>query len=506
MNDFIEIFTTNLPAIFIFGLFMTLMGLLVNYISSNFFNPFISKLSDYAKKRSLHNYDNIYLHTIEDICYKDVVVRDPTYFCPPINTQKIFINPTISDESGQCFESSIDLILNQKKNIIFIVGEAGSGKTSYLRNIQLQISKKSQLANEVSERVLPYFFSVRKIQKLGLVNLMPLLEKSSSEITGEQIPQKYFSNSLEAGRIVVLLDGLDEIDDNAKERYINAVKGWGEKYSRCSFVMTSRPSRMVSSNSSEDISTLRIEPFSNQKIKDFIAKWTYEVFDDFSDIIDQSHLSLKSSLDTKVKELEQVIFGREELTEFARNPLLLTLMCSTHHFTGRIPTNRASLYQIAVNILLQKVNIEIPNHNLLLLVGQVAFEYQKNGITSASKEFIRNAIDAGIKSFELNVETNEVLEAIITQSGLFNERSSDQISFIHHTFQEYFAARFIYDSGLDEQFLLKILEKRRDKPELVIHIKTEIKTETNKLRKKELFISAAQSALELPSKSTAGEK
>jgi predicted NACHT family NTPase len=158
---------------------------------------------------------------------------------------------------------------------------------------------------------------------------------------------------------------------------------------------------------------------------------------------------------------------RQPVQELATNPLLLTLLCLIFGEGSGFPSNRSELYKEGLDVLLKKWdgkrNIERDQVYKKLslkrkedLLSQLAFDtfdrgeyfFKKSTAERYIADYIQNI--PGASDDDLQLDSEAVLKSIMAQHGLLVERACGIFSFSHLTFHEYFAAKRIVDSSIDQ--------------------------------------------------------
>jgi formylglycine-generating enzyme required for sulfatase activity len=204
-----------------------------------------------------------------------------------------------------------------------------------------------------------------------------------------------------------------------------------------------------------------LAPFSREQIDHFVANWYRRL---------SEHHRLSATESRRRQESLQQALRRRDLQGLAERPLLLTVMTTLHSFTGKLPEDRAELYQDAVDLLLQRWETRIGGERSLLetlnlpglklsdlLAGlyEVAFRAHQQQTAGPSNE------DASIDS--ASAESADIDEARLRQwlapylgdsfdkaelfvryiwerAGLLYRHKSNAFTFLHRSFQEYLAA------------------------------------------------------------------
>ena len=170
--------------------------------------------------------------------------------------------------------------------------------------------------------------------------------------------------------------------------------------------------------------------------------------------------------------------SRPAIRELATNPLLVTILATVYWADGRLPDQRAGVYDRVVENLL-RIWLNRPEcrahslerEELLAALEPLAAELQENagsnGLISLDRirELIEKPLALMRKSTPGDRSFRPVLNALLTtirkQVGLLAEQSTGNYAFFHRTFQEFFAAR---DLLSDPEFAAEKIAERLDDP------------------------------------------
>ena len=334
----------------------------------------------------------------------------------------------------------MEAVAEHKK--LIVLGKPGAGKTTFLKHLAIECVK----GNFEPER-LPLFVNLKQFaehpNKLSLLDFLShrhlesrLTALSEADIEAHLLQLKQILN---AGRSLILLDGLDEVSQETQDRVLTEIRLLSEDFHDNHFLMTCRVAAWE--YTFEQFTEVEIADFDTAQIKAFAQQW-----------FERKAIEATSFLKSLAR--------WPQLAELATTPLLLTLLCLAFESSGALPGSRSELYQEGVATLLRKWDASRGIHrdqiykklstkrkeDLLSEIALATFEqnqyffYQRD-LEYMITDYIRNLPEASSKSDVLQVDSITVLHSIEAQHGLLVERSKYYYSFSHLTFHEYFAAR-----------------------------------------------------------------
>ena len=164
---------------------------------------------------------------------------------------------------------------NQNHNFL-IEGSAGSGKTTFLKHLT------SHLIHSNSKTSIPAYIPIllslndvsRAISAENTISLslIQLATEHFKAICGE-IPPKledFLSRAVRQGKIIILLDALDEVPNESK----SVIKNWIDNIRvsmKCPIIITSRPHEII--HEVQGFQSYSIEPFNSKQQNRFITTW-----------------------------------------------------------------------------------------------------------------------------------------------------------------------------------------------------------------------------------------
>lgn len=311
---------------------------------------------------------------------------------------------------------------------LMVLGKPGAGKTTFLKRLAMQC-----IGGKVMSDRVPLFVTLKDFAEAdGQPSLLDYLDRWAGLLL-EAIVQ--------AGRALILLDGLDEVREGDSDRVLRQIKAFSQQYSQNCFVITCRIA--AREYTYEQFTEVEVADFDDTQIAEFSNNW----FRSRNDAVKAERFLARLKEDQPIREL-------------AASPLLLTLLCLVFEDSGDFPTNRTDIYRDGVDLLMrkwdEKQNIKRDQlykrlspkrkKDLLGYVALTTFEvgnyfFKQREAERYIEQYFKNQLDISIASEALELDAAVVLESIEAQHGLLIERARGIYSFSHLTFHEYFTAQ-----------------------------------------------------------------
>lgn len=366
---------------------------------------------------------------------------------------------------------------------IAILGAPGSGKTTLLQYIGLTYAReragdrKLRDGKIVKKRLgakkwlVPLFIPLGSIAKkltertgesdLPIVDLLPKLLPPDLQRDYQEPAIRYFKNRLEAGKCIVLLDGLDEVPTDAEfQAVVSAIKRLTLKYNENQFIITSRIAGWRGGVDA-GFRTFYVEDLTDDQISTFINSWysAVELNAVPGDLKNERRSELKArerKATQRALELETALRENIGIRHLATNPMLLSIIALVHRSLATLPKERIKLYNRCSEVLLEQWDIlrgvrkddtKLKLEQKEAIIHRVAHAIHtgeiggKNAGREVSKKEVETLVAQMLPNFgRLPSEAPELLRRLIERSGLIIERRRNVLAFAHHTFQEYFTA------------------------------------------------------------------
>jgi hypothetical protein len=307
---------------------------------------------------------------------------------------------------------------------------------------------------------------------------------------GERIPEsalaRLFHQYLVAGRAVIVLDGLDEITEAVDRTEVvwaieQFVRDWIPAADRAAgdpgrppaggpivlgpphllggnqLVVTSRIAGYHAAPLTATAMThVTIEPMRRPAVEHFCDTWMQAVHEILHPQLAPADRERQARL--RAAELKQAIFdpARPGVEEIASNPLLVTILASLFlKREGNLPGSRVELYQTAIEMLIEDwrdagLSIE---EAFFVLDPLAAFIHERYPTGLIEETELRQVVTEHLALYRnlpannpppaLAEDVRTFVHKVRDQVGLIAARGEQLYGFLHLTFQEYLAGRYL---------------------------------------------------------------
>lgn len=341
-----------------------------------------------------------------------------------------------------------------EEQYLMVLGAPGAGKSTFLRKIGLEALRNGSYQH----KIIPVFIELKQFTSPE-INLEQVINRSFQEV---QFPASadFTAKALQQGKLLILLDGLDEIPSKNLDLAVEEIQTFVKRYENSRFLVSCRTAAYKCSFSK--FYPVLIADFDSNQIQQFINNWFATEVDKQAATASQCWKLINSQEYAATKEL-------------CRTPLLLTFICLVYAAEQYLPKNRATLYGDALDILLKKWAAEKRiNKNTIArdlgsdlekaLLAEIAYRsFTKNRLFFTRAEIIEQIqqfLDNNDNTPK-NLEAGVILDAMAIEQGILVERARNAFSFSHLTLQEYLTAQYIYDHRQIEQLVRENLTDKR---------------------------------------------
>jgi hypothetical protein len=355
--------------------------------------------------------------------------------------------------------TALEQVKLSKRNII--VGLPGGGKSTLFEWLQLAIANVEEELIAGDGQAIPLLLRVRQLDPKNLPRGADLIERATaSRDRATLMPSGWIERQMEAGRVFFMLDGLDETEPAIRDKYILPwVTELCRQYPQCHYLLSSRPVGYRSGSLRRlNFAECELEDFREPEIAAYTRHWCTAIRLARNDPDDEARRE-------GAKEGDEIVASFKShpyINNLARNPLMLSAICLVNYFEGgELPKDRAILYRLCVEGLLHHwdqrrgIRSEYSLEEKLRVSREVAIAMQKDDRAEYEAAKVLAIFTDVLKN---NHRAKKLLEHIRYRTGLLVERRAGVFAFAHLTFQEYLAARAVYEGNhlkIDPKYLAR---------------------------------------------------
>ncbi len=341
-----------------------------------------------------------------------------------------------------------------------IVGAPGSGKSTFLEWLQLKLAAVEEELVMAGKQAIPLLLRIRQLDPPNLPRGAALIEKATaSKDRAALMPQGWIDRQMKEGRVLLMLDGLDETEPELRDRYVLPwLRELCEQYPNCRYLVSSRPVGYP-------VGSLRRLKFTECDLLDFSEPETAEYCRHWCTAVrlarNEPEEEARREGAEDGKQIVAGFKGHPYISNLARNPLMLSAICLVNYFEGgQLPKDCAVLYRLCVEGLLHHwdqrrgIHSEFGLEEKLRTCREVALAMQADDRAEYEADKVQK-IFVGVLGDD--VRTRKLLEHIRYRTGLLLERRPAIFAFAHLTFQKYLAARAVHEGnrlGIDAKRLV----------------------------------------------------
>ena len=385
---------------------------------------------------------------------------------------------TVPDEVMELAEA-----VNRHERLM-IVGDPGSGKSTLLRYLALKHAQalyagRSEAGSDLGPVCFPILIRIADYAEHGLPKGQSLSSYLADYYALHECPKfglaDLLATGLAEGNCLVLLDGLDEIvnaDDRRKvvERIEDFIRSHGNRPNR--FVITSRIAGYRSAPLGDPFAHYTVLEMDEAQIRRFLERWCTAV--EAAQAQDLSQGARDAVARREIDAIMKAVQTSPGVRRLAANPLLLRTLALIHRTSAQLPQKRIELYKLAADTLARtwRTAQGVPesaladDRYLTRLLGRLAYwlhEHKSTGMATEQEVYQELGQEwARIKGQDweednpdIESEVKKFLRTVREHTGLFVERAPKRYGFMHLTFEEYYAARYLVARSKDRAKLIR---------------------------------------------------
>ena len=345
---------------------------------------------------------------------------------------------------------------------LVILGDPGSGKTTFLRRIA-NAACTARLADASAPfplllRISELSEFVERHERKDEPALAPLLLAQQARDLTVPLNEDFFKRQLTKGPCLLLIDGLDEApSEAARETVSRLIEKAARTWPNCRFVVTTRPKAYEEEVILADFHSARIGPLEPEAVRTFLTKWAEALI-----------LENPERGKSHAKELIEAVESRVEIRRIATNPVMLTALAVLQWNEKRMPERRADLYDSVLMWLARSRKRSagrLSAEDCIKVLQELAGAMQRHPEGRQVQVPREWAADALKPQFQGDADRAlAFLKEEEADSGIVVNRGTD-VKFWHLTFQEFLAARLLSNMDAGERYSLLFGDGRAWLPE-----------------------------------------
>jgi GTPase SAR1 family protein len=372
-----------------------------------------STFSDYVK-----NIERKYSNT------KTIIYRDT-----PQSIKKFYEPIDLYNDRIDLENPNIEALL-QFNGPIIITGTGGSGKSTFLKYLLLNTLEQSKL--------IPLFIELRIVEQ-EQKDLMTFIS-DSLQLNKVDLGTEYLKQAFERGNFLFLIDGFDELSQQYAQRISVEIDGLSQSYSKCTFILTSRPGQDFISWS--NFIELKTKPLTVEKAINLVQRLNFD-------------LDIKNNF---INELKSSLYDSHR--SFFENPLLLSIMLITFRDSASIPSELHNFYSLAFEALYYRHDASktfkrptltnLPINKGKEIMAAFSLITYINSQTIFNSYELKELLSKATKLADCECEVNDLVSDL-QRAYCMLLQDGTKYQYTHRSFQEYFAACYLIAANDNNQ-------------------------------------------------------
>lgn len=338
----------------------------------------------------------------------------------------------------------------QFSGIANIIGIAGQGKSTILRKLFLE---EINSANRI-----PFFIELRNVENGDVIAYFKsILRSLHLNITDSNV--EYL---LQSGKVVLLLDGFDEVRQELTTKTLSSIMLLNSTFS-CPIIITSRPNTEVCT----------MPGIHNLFVKNIDLEDKIRILN----LIEQRDANSNGST---FRYLCELLISRESFSDTICNPIMVTLLYHCFPYMDEVPSDISEFYRQLFGVLYARHD-KTKGYNSRERESEIDVEPAREFFSFLSlKSLLLEEYE--LDSYKLHLYVEKALETrsydvkkaeafikdIVKITCLLQADGNDRFVFLHKSVQEFFAA-----------FYLSIMKAKDTKAKIYKNLRAKVRLSSN---------------------------
>jgi archaellum biogenesis ATPase FlaH len=330
-------------------------------------------------------------------------------------------------------------------NGLLIEGTVGQGKSTFMRYLVYSVANYGHN--------IPVFLEFRHIQKDETL-LQAILR--TMNVFGFEVSDELLDNYLSSGKIILFLDGFDELSGKKVELILSELSDLRIKYTEeLKIIVSSRPDEAISKLPL--FRSFKIKPIPKTEVRNFLDRI----------------IKNKDRLDNLIVDLED---AEESVKELLTTPLMLTLLSTVYIAYNRIPDSFSQFYDCLFMAMYRdhdeckagfnrERSLQLDPSEVEEIFCVFCFIVTTKQEYSYSESDIKKIIMQAVDKCSFKFSPTDVLSDLVGVACLL-VKDGNQFGFIHKSVCEYYSAKYIKSRDVDFK---KLFFSKMTKSAAVIH-------------------------------------
>lgn len=363
----------------------------------------------------------------------------------PIPTEKLYVNVQL-EANHEIIDDDVLIDRIEEYKLVVIEGSAGSGKSWFMKRLILR-----RLVNPLGK--IPLLIELRHLNNDKTPDLLTFIHKSGT--AKNTVKREEFDLAMSAGSLLLVLDGLDEVERDHRDTIERQILDIGRLYPEASVIVSSRSDERFGSWGAFYV--FQMQGLNKNQVIELVNK------QDFDDTVKVNFIDdLKSGLYEKHK-------------SFLSYPLLVTIMLLTYKQYASVANKVHIFYEQAFETLYLKhdamkdqfkrkkyTDLAIDEfRECLSIFSAISYFDEKFSFTvNESREYA----SISLTKFDANVSKLVTIENFVKdliECVCVLQYDGLGYSFVHRSFQEYFTA--VFCANCNNEDIVDVIDKLSDR-------------------------------------------